>query len=432
MSKQIHISENLKSYATHPITGSKDGNKIFLHTESRFEDSATDAFSRLRVSNPATIFDSQSEYDKQDLIWAEKLTAGGTSTHLPNESAISLAVTAANGDEVIRQTREYFRYQPGKSQQIILTYAFGATLANTEKRVGYFDANNGIFLLNRGGNLFIVKRSFISGAAVDTEIAQSSWNLDKLDGTGVSGITLDETKVNIFVIDLEWLGSGRVRTSFNINGKNYCAHEFSHANIADTTYMTTANLPVRYQITTTALNTGVDSFKKICCSVVSEGGVQNLTGYPFSIGNIVTRVTGAAAELPVIAIRPKATFNGIVNRSKIMDVLFNALAGGADHIIQVYYNPAIADGAWVSADADSAFEYNITGTAIVGGHPIRTIYIANAVGIAKSANNSIDALRKLPVCLDIDGANPIIIAVTARTLAGAGTAAASLDWTEIR
>lgn len=135
-----------------------------------------DAFDRLRVSTPTTLFDTQFQYGLQALLWETVLTAGGTAVHAPNESAVLFTVSS-DGDAVVRQTHRYFRYQPGKSQAISLTCNMGVGKADTRKRIGYFDASNGLFFEQDGVTLKVVRRSFASGAAVDVGVAQSSWNI---------------------------------------------------------------------------------------------------------------------------------------------------------------------------------------------------------------------------------------------------------------
>lgn len=149
---------------------------------------ALDAFGRHRVSNPSGLFDSTLQYDTQPVLFYTETSGSGTVTHLPNESSAKLEIAGSNAS-VIRQTRQYFKYQPGRSQQILATFVAGST-AGATKRVGYFDAANGIFLEVVGGDLYMVKRSHSSGATVNTRVAQADWNLDKMDGTGNSGITL--------------------------------------------------------------------------------------------------------------------------------------------------------------------------------------------------------------------------------------------------
>jgi len=206
---------------------------------------AYDAFGRLRVSNPLTIFDSKNVMSKNNLF-DEDLTGSGTVTYTSNKSTVNLNVTTASGDKVIRQSKRVMSYQPGKSLLNLNTFVMNAQETGLEQRVGMFDANNGIFFEDTGTGYQIVRRTYTSGSAVDTAVAQASWNGDKLDGSGE--YTLDPTKASILFMDFEWLGMGAVRVGFVIDGKFITAHTFLNANNLDTVYMQTANLPIRYEI----------------------------------------------------------------------------------------------------------------------------------------------------------------------------------------
>ena len=231
-----------------------------------------DAFGRLRVSNPLTIFDSKSIMSKNTLF-DESTANGGSVTYTANKSTVNLNVTEAAGSKTIRQSKRVMSYQPGKSLLIFNTFVMNTLTANLKQKVGLFDANNGIFFTADGTTLKIVRRTYTSGAAVDTEISQSSWNGDKLNGTGSSGFTLDPATSNILFIDIEWLGVGSVRVGFVINGQLITAHTFYNANSLTTVYMQTANLPIRYEIERSGtLTAGTYTLQQICSSCISEGG----------------------------------------------------------------------------------------------------------------------------------------------------------------
>jgi hypothetical protein len=232
----------------------------------------TDAFGRLRVSNPLTIFDSKNIMSQNNLF--DPSTAnGGSVTYTANKSTVNLNVTEAAGSKTIRQSKRVMSYQPGKSLLIFNTFVMNTLTENLKQKVGLFDANNGIFFTADGTTLKIVRRTYTSGAAVDTEISQSSWNGDKLDGTGASGFDLDPATSNILFIDIEWLGVGSVRVGFVINGQLITAHTFYNANNLTTVYMQTANLPIRYEIERAGtLTAGTYTLQQICSSCISEGG----------------------------------------------------------------------------------------------------------------------------------------------------------------
>jgi len=233
---------------------------------------SVDAFGRLRVSNPLTIFDSKSIMSKNNLF-DESTANGGTVTYTSNKSTVNLNVTEAAGSKTIRQSKRVMSYQPGKSLLIFNTFVMNAQTTNLKQMVGLFDANNGIFFQDTGSGYQIVRRTYTSGSPVDTEINQADWNGDKLNGTGPSGFTLNAATSNILFIDIEWLGVGSVRVGFVINGQLITAHTFYNANNLTTVYMQTANLPIRYEIQRTGtLTAGTYTLQQICSSCISEGG----------------------------------------------------------------------------------------------------------------------------------------------------------------
>ncbi len=262
-----------------------------------------DAFGRLRFSEPLTLLDSKLLYDKSPLIWDEKITnnsSTATSTHSTSHARVRMHV--GNNDTIIRQTKRRFNYQNGKSSLIFMTTVFGSKTAGVTKRVGYFDANNGLFFEQDGSNLKVVIRK--NGS--DTVINQSSWNIDKLNGTGKSEINLNETKSQIIIIDFEWLGVGRVRFGFVIDGIIYYCHQFLNANVNDSVYIKTPNLPLRYEISSTSGSSDLDH---ICCSIMSEGGrAEDNIGITRSFSNDSNGISANAqgSGYPLVAIRLKS------------------------------------------------------------------------------------------------------------------------------
>lgn len=243
--------------------------------------SVTDAFGRIRVSNPFTLFESQHRYKDNDKF--DTLTVGtGNTVYKINESVIDMGVSTDSGAKVIRESKRVFSYQSGKSLLVLNTFVFSDLKAGLRQRVGYFGNNNGIFLEANGTNIALVKRSFVTGSVVEERVPQSDWNFDKFDGTGFSkqlggpehvlGVNL--TKANIFWLDVEWLGVGDVRTGFVVDGQFSPAHIFHNDNINNTTYMTTACLPVRYEIENVTATSSNSTMKQICSTVISEGGYQ--------------------------------------------------------------------------------------------------------------------------------------------------------------
>jgi hypothetical protein len=242
-----------------------------------------DAFARLRTSEPETVFDSKQIADNQALFWDDQQVSGSgtTSTYNTNQASSTLAVSASTAGRRVRQTFRRFNYQPGKSQLFILTGILGNGSTGITKRCGLFDDKNGLYFGVDATGFHIGIRTYTSGSAVDTKVYQSSFNLDKFDGTGISSINLDLTKTNIFFADFEWLGVGRVRYGLFVDGKPYYIHEVLNANNNTLVYMSNPNLPVRWEIINNGTG-GASNLTHICSTVISEGGLKD-TGYGFGI-----------------------------------------------------------------------------------------------------------------------------------------------------
>ena len=275
----------------------------------------SDAFGRQRVSNPEMIFNSKLIFDNAPLYWNDVSESGsGTnSTHSTNIAAVTLSVSANTAGKRTRQTYMRFNYQPSKSQLIFMTGILIKSGGGTgiKSRLGLFDDDNGLYLEYDAGNVYLVRRTYAGGSASDNRVVQSSWNIDKMDGTGPSGITIDFTKTQIFFMDFEWLGVGRVRYGFNINGISYYVHELYNANNLTSVYMSTPNLPLRYQIINDGTG-GASSMECVCSAVISEGGKEDIgTNLYASTGTTV--ITAAKDQLNVLlAIRLKSAYKGCV------------------------------------------------------------------------------------------------------------------------
>jgi len=261
-----------------------------------------DAFGRLRVSQPHTLFDSQQRYGL-DRSFVSNTASGGTVTFVPTQSSANLTVVNTSGSYAARETRYIFKYQPGKSQLSMMTFVMAPqSSGNLRQQVGYYDRDNGYFL-QLSDQLYVCERSNVTGTVTHSNVAQSSWNGDKLNGTGPSAISLDITKSQIFFIDMEWLGVGTVRTGFVINGQYIVAHTFHHANIVPNAYITTACLPVRYEIQALSASAPATSnLTQVCSTVISEAGyTEPLTLF----SNLVTftTLTVGTSWIPLISIR---------------------------------------------------------------------------------------------------------------------------------
>jgi hypothetical protein len=400
----------------------------FETTKINTNNHAGDAFGRLRISSPTTIFDTQLQYDASPLFITGTVSGGGTRTHVPNESSVNIYCGTTSGDEVISQTKEYFRYVPGKSMMIIMSRVLGVPKTNTRQRTGLFDAYNGVFFENNGSTFGVVRRTNTSGTPTDIRVAQSAFNLDKLDGTGASGITLDLSKTNIFIIDLQWLGAGRIRFGLDLNGVVIYCHEILNANVLTLPYMTTANLPSRVELTNTGTAASGTTLKVICTSVIIEDGASNAVGIQNSTNNGITTVA-VTTRRAILSIRPAATFNSIVNRSKVEEFSFE-LWTDANCLWEIVYNGSLGGSpSFASVGTSSTVEKDVAGTTVTGGVVLASGYAAVSFKGTSGATKSL--VSKLPFCLDIAGANPTNLSLVVTSFTGTANVAGSFSWKEI-
>ena len=302
------------------------------------KDGTSDVLGRLKIAEAQSLFDTKTLFDKRDIFFTESLVSGGTSTFIANNSCVDLSVTTTSGSTAIRQTREYFNYQAGKSMHVSISFVLGAKKTNVIKRVGIFDASNGFFLEQDGTNLKIVRRTLTSGTIVDNPINQSSWNIDRLDGTGKSGYILDETKIQFMLIEHSW--NGVVRFGFYFNNEFIVCHELTFSNVLTTVSITTPCLPVRFEITNSATSASATTFRCICISVTSEGG-YNARGISYSIANTSSITIANNTSVDLLAIRLKAANNRVPVILKNIGILST---GTSPMQFLCYFNATITGG----------------------------------------------------------------------------------------
>jgi hypothetical protein len=392
-----------------------------------------DAFGRLRVSTPFTLFDSSHRFDDNGL-WSTATATSGTATFNANQGLVDLAVTSSSGSEVVRETTKVFSYQPGKSLLVLNTFVMSAAKTNLRQRVGYYGLQNGLYLQLNNSTLSFVERSLVTGSVSESVVNQSSWNVDKMDGTGASGITLDITKAQILFMDIEWLGLGTVRIGFVIDGNFYVCHKFHHANIITSTYITTASLPIRYEITNTGATSGASTLKQICSTVLSEGGYQ-LNGLQQAVGIPVTtpRTLGTAGTFyPIVSLRLKTSPDRL-DAIVICTAISVVGTTSGQYNWQVVASGTTSAGTWVGAPGDSSVEYNITGTSFTGGRILASGFFSTT----NQGSTQVDILKEalFKTQLERNGltSSPfeLTILVASDVGGGGGTVLASMDWEEI-
>lgn len=387
-----------------------------------------DSYSRVRVVTPQVLFGIYFSNSTHPLLLNTSTTGSGTTSFQANNAALRLSTTTASGDQVIVQTKRYLRYNPGISYFLGVSGVIGANKTNVRKRFGYFDANDGFFFEQTGTDFAIVTRTSTSGSPVDTRVVQSSWNLDKLDGTGPSGVTLDTTKHNLFVADFVWQGAGPIRFGVMLGRTIVYIHEVQNGNVNSFPYLRSPSKPGRIEITNTGAVATSTNMDISCLSAEKEGIEDDFASETFTKSNGVTNKTAnSTTPLPVLSIRPKATFNGITNRVPLLLNSFELFAVQDSVYVQVLYNPTLTGASFTSVNTNSAAEYDTSATAVSGGSILFEGYVP---GGGKGADNFVNTLQEIVLGLDIAGSVQDIITVTAAKLNGNSDVYAALTWEE--
>jgi hypothetical protein len=361
-----------------------------------FVDNAVDAFNRLKVAQPFTLFDSQHRYQPNDK-WDTFGVTGGTASFVVEESAVKLSVGTTVGSKVTRETKRVFPYQPGKSLLVLNTFAMNTPKEGLRQRIGYFGITggatagtpyNGIYLQQDGLTLSMVIQS--ASLNTTTTVNQSQWNGDKFDGSGASGRVLDVTKANIFWMDIEWLGVGDVRTGFFVDGKPVVAHTFHNDNINPTTYITTAVLPIRYELVNTTAQAAGSTMTQICSSVISEGGYEGFSRR-YNVthdGATLKTLTTATTAYPIIALRLNSSrLDSVIVPSNISVIVQETTNNKPDTVqYRLLLNPTITGGTW-NTHYNGNVDYNNSAISVSGGNDIIGGYISSSGAFSVSDIN---------------------------------------------
>jgi len=358
------------------------------HTEQ------VDSFGRLRVSNPVTLFDSQNRYKLNEKFFSNLVGTGTAVNYIQAQSSANLFVTSNLNDFVARESKYVFNYQPGKSLLTMCTFVMNQAKSGLVQRVGYFGTENGYYIqlgsntspTTLFSNVCIVQRSNVLGTVSETVIDRTNWNGDKLDGSGASGLSLDITKSQIFFTDIEWLGVGSVRSGVVIDGTFITCHTFHHANIVPYTYITTACLPLRYEIFNRAATSGTSNLNQICSTVLSEGGYEPKEQLFCQVGPTTSTTLGSTTPVPLISIRLAPGRLDAIAVLKQINIAVNSNNDLARW--SLILNGTLSSGtSWV-AHADSTNVQIDTGSAAISGGRVIEVGFAQTGSLNTSLSSS--------------------------------------------
>jgi hypothetical protein len=385
---------------------------------------------RLKVSDSQTVFYNTFQYGKETDTWDEFTANGGTATHDPTTSSVTMTVTNTLGSKVIRQTKTVMPYIPSRTSTLSFGIRLGLPTTGIRRRFGLWDGNDGAYFEDGGDGNYYCCIANSNGATPTLErIPREDWTGDKLDGNGRSGITADPEAQQLIEIEYDWYGSGNVNFRFIINGESHVIHTFRHANRLNTVWCKTPFLPIRCEIENTTGGQSDTAFNlhQGSNSKTSDGTTQRLGTF----SNVASPITGKTLAVantfyPVLSIRLKSTaLQGVVIPRRFQV----ATIDNTSVFYKILVNGTLASPSWQDMEDSNSFtQYETAATGITGGIPLYS-------GFVIGGSNT-------PVEFDLSGYYQLgrsslgtvsdILTIAAATSNTNKNALASLSWIEQR
>lgn len=351
----------------------------------------TDGSNRLRISQ----IDSIGEYKVLNSNFnTALLEQNGTGTFTNNVNRINMSVTS--GQYGIITSKQYHPYENGKSQYVQMTTANMGTAANVEKSIGYISsaptsvfntALDGFRLFKSTGDVYSFQ-IWRNGTNTVNSL-RSAW-LDKLDGTGQSGMTINWDNFNVFLFDFLYLGGTAVRMFVMYNGVFRLFNVYYHANTDTTQFIQSPNKPVRYEIRST---TGSGNMDFICAHVACEG-IFDVNGQSIAVASPIAGITlaNAGTTYALAGVRKAVAFRDIFAQVDSIE----GMIGSADYCnLELRLNPTVANTFTYAALTGTPFE-TASGAAnntVTGGTVIVSTYFSQNMNNSKTVNSILARLN---------------------------------------
>lgn len=334
------------------------------------------ATNRRKVSTQELLYFNTFQYGKDPSVWDESTNGTASLTFDQYLGMVKMEVGGAAGDEAIQQSRRVIRYIPGRQNEVLFSVIFTQPTLGVRRRIGLFNERNGFYFEDGGdGTYYCVIRRNTAEGVVEERVARADWNVDRFDGAGPSGVVADPTKIQMVAFEYNWYGAGQVEVSWIIGNNKLPIHQFSTANIRETTWANTPFLPVRKEITNVTGAAGTHAMYVGSTSVASEGSVGPLGRENNANSPITGKTTGNTANVfaPILSIRLKSDrLQGVV-----IPIDFQAATLDNTSIFYRLVQDAVLTGAsWTSVSTDSYVEYDSAATAATNGTTLKTGYLS--------------------------------------------------------
>ncbi len=325
----------------------------------------------IAVSNP--IAEMQFTYNVNSCLAIESVT-GSSSILYANGMAV-LQVNG-NGDsaKISNTIRAYDQAGQGVACVFAAIYGSGE---ETSQIAGIGNDTDGFFFECNSSIFGILYRN----NSVNVFIPQVDWNVDPMNGTGLSGMNLDFTLGNIFKIQYQELEFGNIKffVESSFTGELILVHQINYANANTSPSLTNTGLQLMAEVVSSGGNTALNISSM---GLFIEGEVNPYLG-------IRNTVSGSknVSTLPnnILTIQNNTVFETQANQSMVIPdqlSLFNSPGGTGDAIFSLYLNPVVDDPFFSNISSNSVVSYDTTGTTFNGGILLGTFYLSSGSSIS--------------------------------------------------
>jgi hypothetical protein len=339
----VHLGDHLNPDRIQVVDARGAASVRFSEGEPQF-----DAFGRIQVSQMQSVGEYYHKgIDTPEKYWT-KTIGSGTVTFQSQESVALYSTSTDSGARCQRTTNQYHPYKPGTSQLMYFSLVLGDTgKTNLLREWGYFDDFNGFGFRLQNSTLSVFLRSDISGTVVEEIVPQASWNLNTLDDPLLTEGVLHVDKANLYWMDMEWLGVGRVRLGvITPDGRRITVHEFRNGNSKSTLYMRSGTLPLRWNQQNLGTVASTSEMRVSCGVVFTESSDIKYQGTLIHHSpDAPIPITSSTEYVPFLSFRPKLTIGGVPNRIIGIHETFDWFADGDAMHIGIFVNPTTLTGA---------------------------------------------------------------------------------------
>ena len=358
-----------------------------------FKENVKTAFGELLVGELHPQFQGSFEYtvSNTDLNTNTEVN-GGTVTQASGMGVLTSSTTTAS--TALFQSKQHARYKSGLGGVDRFTALFTSPVAATEQYIGLADEvgssaafKNG-YMIGYDGTTFGFHR-FQNDSKIT--VAISNWD-DPLDGSGDSGVTIDQTKLNIFYIQYQYLGAGAIKVWYQKpDGDVALVHAVQYANLNTEPSTHNPNFHHTMWVNNKATSSNL-IIKSSSYGYFVEGKTTYIELHQPENASGTKQKTTVTTEVAIFTIRNKSIY---ASKTNFIDIVLLGFGAGIEAVaannladVRVVKNATLG-GAPLWADintTNSIVEIDVAGTTVAGGKELGT-----ALGILAGKNDSIRA-----------------------------------------